>query len=929
MPKDNEMSRVKKRQTKNGKRKKSSKPPKKNKRPLWKKLLYGFLILIAVGLLAGGGLFAYYASSAPEITEEDLTGTFPSVVLEQNGEEFYNFGSQNRESVSADEVPEVLEDAILAIEDQRFYSHIGVDPIRIAGAVVANITDGFGSEGGSTITQQLVKLSVFSTKEEDQTLERKAQEAWLAIQLEQEYSKEQILTLYINKVYMSDNVYGMGTASEYYYGKPISELELHEAALIAGMPQSPNGYNPYTNPERAKNRRDTVLYMMSEYEAITPEEAQAAMDIPITEGLVDHSGEETNNLVFDAYIKQVLKEVQEKTGLDPFTSGLTIHTNIDMDAQQRLYDILNSDEYVSFPDEEIQAGVSMVDVETGQIKALGGGRNQEAQLGLNRATELNRSIGSTMKPLTVYGPAIEQLNYSTYHQVVDEPYEYPTGGSVSNYDNRYRGQISMREALVDSRNVPTMKIFEDVGLEQAENFISKLGIENMNNGDGLYWSNGIGGEVTPMQLSASYAAFANGGNYTEPYAVSKVVMRNGQEIDLTPETNRAMSDYTSYMITDMLKDVIDYYGNTLEIPGLPHAGKTGTTNYDQQQREELNIPSGAVPDSWFSGYSSNYSISVWVGYDRQLEEGNWLSFDNGTRQLPRHIYRELMSYVSQSVENSDWSRPSSVVEVAVEDGSMPAALPGPNTPDSEIVTELFVQGTEPSERSTAFGEELTAPTGLSASYDEAADQVQIEWDAYTLQNEDETPSYQLTIGNETVSVEGTEYVHSSPTAGEELTITLAVQAYGHTGPSASTTVTIPGEGAEEDSEEQPEEDADTADTSDTTDTSEDTSEDTTDTSSEEDTSGEEDTTEDTADTTEENNENENNDDGDTSNQGNGNEEESEEDTSSSVSSETEPDTTDTSGKTESTNNSNEDAATNSGDQNRSSASSQTSNNEQE
>src|SRR5699024_10749999 len=337
------------------------------------------------------------------------------------GNVFYKLGSENREFVSSEEIPDVLKEAVVSIEDQRFYKHIGIDPIRIGGAVLANVKRGFGAEGGSTITQQLVKLSAFSTKEEDQTIKRKAQEAWLSLQLERKLSKDQILTLYINKVNLSDNVYGMGTASEHYYNKPINELQLHEAALLAGMPQAPNAYNPYTNPERAKKRRDRVLAMMVDHKVLSQEEADKAMQTPITEGLAEQDPEK-NNLVFDSYLKQVLAEIKEKTGLDPFTSGLTVHTNLDMDAQQRLYDILNSEEYVKFPDERNQASVSVVDVKSGAVTALGRARKPEGQLGINRAAEQKRDIVSTMKPLSVYGPAIESQKYSTYEQVVDEPY---------------------------------------------------------------------------------------------------------------------------------------------------------------------------------------------------------------------------------------------------------------------------------------------------------------------------------------------------------------------------------------------------------------------------------------------------------------------------------------------------------------------------
>lgn len=804
MPEKKEMSRVSKKQVQKSKHSKKGKKSKKSSTPLLKKILTGILILIAVVLIGGIGLFTYYVSSAPDLTEDDLTDMVSSTLLDSQGNEFLNLGGENREIVTENDIPQVLKDAIIAIEDQRFYSHIGIDPIRIAGAVVANITDGFASEGGSTITQQLVKLSVFSTGSEDQTLKRKAQEAWLSIQLEQDYSKEQILTFYINKVYMSDNQYGMGTASDYYFGKPLAELTLSEAALIAGMPQAPNSFNPITNPEDATKRRNLVLDMMVENEAITASEAQEAKSVDVTEGLVDRSGEQTNNMVFDPYVKEVLAEIERKTNLDPYTSGLTIYTNIDMDAQQRLYDIVNSDEYVTIEDEEIQTGISLVDVNTGQLKALGGARDQEVQLGTNYATELKRSVGSNIKPLSTYGPAIEYLHYSTYEQVVDEPYTFSDGTPVNNYDGNYEGQISLRRGLVDSRNVPTTKIYKDVPESQVDEFLTNIGIDTstLNSGsDGLVESNGFNGIITPVDLSAAYASFANGGTYTEPYTVSKIVLEDGEEIDLQPESTKAMDESTAYMVTDMLKDVASNNSARVGLNGIPQAGKTGTTNYTDEEKTEHNIQENGVPDKWYTGYTTNYALSVWVGKDNYFD-----SIDNAgsERLLPQEIYQALMSYVSQSVESSDWTKPSSVVEVAVEKGSMPAKLAGPNTPTDNIVTELFVKGTEPTvvatEESEEEEEELKAPEGLSATYNEETDALSIKWNAYS----QEGISYVLTVGSETYSTNDLSYIVQSPSAGET-PITLAVQADGNTGPVASTSVLIPPKKEEEDDEEEDDE----------------------------------------------------------------------------------------------------------------------------
>lgn len=287
-----------------------------------------------------------------------------------------------------------------------------------------------------------------------------------------------------------------------------------------------------------------------------------------------------------------------------------------MDAQQRLYDIVNTDEYVTFEDEEIQTGISLVDVNTGQLKALGGARDQEVQLGTNYATELKRSVGSNIKPLTAYGPAIQYLHYSTYEQVIDEPYTFSDGTPINNYDGNYEGQISLRRALVDSRNVPTTKIYEDVPKSQVEEFLTNIGIDTStlnSNSDELVESNGFNGNITPVDLSAAYASFANGGTYTEPYTVSKIILEDGEEIDLQPESTKAMDRSTAYMVTDMLKDVASINSARVSLNGIPQAGKTGTTNYTDKEKIEHNIQENGVPDKWYTGYTTNYALSVWVG----------------------------------------------------------------------------------------------------------------------------------------------------------------------------------------------------------------------------------------------------------------------------------------------------------------------------
>ena len=806
----------KKNGTTQGPRKTAVKAKKKTKAkktgmPLWKKIFFGVLALGIIGLASGAGLFFYYVSSAPELTEEKLVGTVASTILDAEGNEIKEIGGndQNRTLITAEEIPQVLKDAIVSIEDQRFYDHNGVDPIRIIGALFANLQQGGISQGGSTITQQLIKLSYFSTSSEDQTLERKAQEAWMSMQLEREYTKDEILAFYINKVYMSNNVYGMGTAAEYFFGKPITDVTLAEAATLAGMPQAPSLYDPISNAPDTQARRDLVLDMMVENEKITAEESAEAKTVQIEGSIIDHSGDVNTSLVIDPYIQLVIAEVAEKTGLDVYEGGLTVTTNIDMDAQQHLYDIVNTYDYIEFPDDLLQTGVSMVDVNTGAIQAVSGGRNQNVQLGLNRASTLERSIGSTMKPMSVYGPAIEYLDYSTGTLVVDEEYSYSDGSEINNYDNEYNGDQTIREALVDSRNIPALKTFQEVGADNAFSFLQKLGITITNDDqEYLVESNANGGVATPIQLSAAYAAFANGGTYYEPYTVQSVTTAEGEEFTFEPNGTEAMKESTAYMITDMLKDVItEGTATNAQISGLPQAGKTGTTNYTDDELAAVggtNVPY-AAPDAWFAGYSTSYSISVWVGYDRPQDYGNFLDYQ--TQSLTRDIYRELMSYVSEDTDYSDWTLPSSVSQVSIEKYTDPILKPGPNTPSSLIATELFVKGTEPTSTSKKYGVTLLAPSGLKASYNKDKDELTVEWDKYSASGTDSNAQaqYTVTAGGASETTTATKVVIDKPDKGT-ITISLLVKVGSSTSPASTIQLTI-SDPAQESSEADSEDDS--------------------------------------------------------------------------------------------------------------------------
>ena len=753
------------------------KAPTSSKKKLWKKILIGVLAFVAAAIIAIVAIFAYYGATAPTIQASDLEGATETKILDKDGELIYSLGGEKRDLITSEQVPQLLKDAITSIEDKRFYSHMGIDPIRIAGSFLRNAKAGQITQGGSTITQQLVKLAVFSTKKEDQTYKRKIQEIMLALQLERNYSKEQILTYYLNKVYMANNVYGFGTASHYYFNKELSELSLPQVALLAGMPQAPTSYDPYANADQAKERRDLVLYSMKENGKITKEQYDQAVATPVTEGLIAHNNNVDSNdkaLVYDSFVTMVLKEVQEKTGLDPYNDGLTIETTIDSKAQQKLYDIVNTNDYIKYVNDKIQNAVVMLDTKTGAVRAVNGGRKQTTLLGYNRATDNSRSTGSTIKPVIDYGPAIEYLNYSTGQTIMDQKTTYSNGVELNNWDFSHKGAMTLRTALVYSRNTTALQTFKAVGEKDIKSFLNNLDIQIKNDGqDYLVESNSIGADISPIKMAAAYAAFGNYGTYSKPYTVTKVTTRDGQVTEFKPEQKQAMKDSTAYMITDVLKDSFKYgFATQAAIPGLPTAAKTGSSNYTVEQKRAMGASDyeDIIPDSWFIGYSTDYTISAWTGYDNPYEKGGGV--DTTEQEYSRLIYYYLMKYMAESSSGDDWVQPDSVVKQQIEIGSNPLSLPGPRTPANMIATELFVKGHVPTQQSMNYGTKIDGPTGLKATYDKSKKTLTVTWDNYQSNSKDK-PQYKVTVNGQTQTV-STNKVTFQNISGPSVSVTLVV-----------------------------------------------------------------------------------------------------------------------------------------------------------
>lgn len=687
---------------------------------LIKYLSISFLSLVIAAIVLGGGVFFYYVSKAPSLSESKLVATTSSKIYDNKNQLIADLGSERRVNAQANDIPTDLVKAIVSIEDHRFFDHRGIDTIRILGAFLRNLQSN-SLQGGSTLTQQLIKLTYFSTSTSDQTISRKAQEAWLAIQLEQKATKQEILTYYINKVYMSNGNYGMQTAAQNYYGKDLNNLSLPQLALLAGMPQAPNQYDPYSHPEAAQDRRNLVLSEMKNQGYISAEQYEKAVNTPITDGLQSLKSASNYPAYMDNYLKEVINQVEEETGYNLLTTGMDVYTNVDQEAQKHLWDIYNTDEYVAYPDDELQVASTIVDVTNGKVIAQLGARHQSSNVsfGINQAVETNRDWGSSMKPITDYAPALEYGVYDSTATIVhDEPYNYPgTDIPVYNWDRGYFGNITLQYALQQSRNVPAVETLNKVGLNRAKTFLNGLGIDYPS----LHYSNAISSNTTESdqkygasseKMAAAYAAFANGGTYYKPMYIHKVVFSDGSEKEFSNVGTRAMKETTAYMMTDMMKTVLTYgTGRGAYLPWLPQAGKTGTSNYTDEEIEKYIKNTGYVaPDEMFVGYTRKYSMAVWTGYSNRLTPIIGDGF-----LVAAKVYRSMMTYLSEGSNPEDWNIPEGLYrngEFVFKNGARSTwSSPAPQQPPS---TE---SSSSSSDSSTSQSSSTTPSTNNSTTTD--------------------------------------------------------------------------------------------------------------------------------------------------------------------------------------------------------------------
>lgn len=705
-----------------------------------KKMILNILIICVIAFASLMAVFfAYIIVKAPKFDPNNLKFTQMSELYDTEGNIITKMGNENRTEISYDDLPEVLIDAIIATEDSKFFQHNGFDLARFMKASMYQLV-GKNGGGASTLTMQIAKNNYTSTESKGfEGITRKFTDIYLSIfKIERKYTKKEILEFYVNDSYLGNGAYGVEQASLNYFGKSVSELNLAEASFIAGLFQSPTYYNPYNYPERAEGRRKTVLYLMQRHGYITEEEKEIAENSPITSYIKKTQTSGTYS-EYQGYIDTVVEELENEYDLNPYTTPLKIYTAMNRSKQDFVNKVMNGEAW-KWENENAQAGVVMTDSASGEVLAVGAGRNKNSERSYNYATMTNRQIGSTAKPIFDYGPAVEYLGWGTVNYIDDTPTTYSDGTKISNSDGGYKGRLPLYQALGLSRNVTALKTFQQVSKESGNDkilkFASSLGLtpEVDKNGK-IHEAHSIGsftgstkkGESrnSPMTMAGAYQAFSNGGYYIKPHTIKKFVYKDTDEVVETKSAKtRIMNDSTAYIINYSLNwsATEGLAKSAAGISGVQTAAKTGTSNFDEATRKRYHLSSKAVNDLWVCGYTPKQTITFWYGYD-SITKGHSTTSSWSTRDK---FYRNLAENLFDK-DGSSFARPSSIEEVSVIRNSIPLkkALYGG-------VVGYFRKGTGPDETGTEQAEQLPSVSGVTSSI--SGNTVHLKWNGISAED---------------------------------------------------------------------------------------------------------------------------------------------------------------------------------------------------
>lgn len=657
------------------------------------------LVLTVLALLVGLGGTIYVRSlisTVPDVTEEALRSDPSSNMYAANGELIWSSAKNRRIYVEREDIPERYVDMLLATEQKTFYEDAGFSPTGLANAFLSVIQSALGQgeiRGGSSIEQQLIKLTVFSTSSEHRTVDRKIQEFYLANQLYENYSKDEILEFYVNKLPLSENSFGVQTLAKTYYNKPMSELSDAKLALLAGTGQAPSAYNVYDNPNDAKTRRDDILWIARQDGILTEDEYQTALAEPIDDGLMPRywQTEKTNETViqYDAYIQSTLKQVADM-GYNLDETPLQIHTALDMDLNNHIKDLFdNHPEY--FQDDLHQAAATVMENSTGHVLAQVGGRFVNEVSSYNRAAQTVRSTGSSTKPF-IYAAGMEKYGWNTAQPFDGSNYQYAgTNLWAYNYGMQQVGQTNLQTALRQSYNTTVLRAFDQVGNEDMRKSLNKIGF---NVDDTLTSGNALGLDASTAQVANAFSTLSTGGVHKDAQFVTKLVFPDKSEKVIEQTGERALQSSTAWMLLHTLqgtKYLQPDSTNTSYIEGLPQAMKTGTVGYPD---DAPNPPSTAM-DLWTAGTTPSVSLAIWHGYDKPMDNG-WLSEDYMAKRK-HNLYRDIMRVAAEGYENKAWTQPETVTRTS---GSGLGAHFRPNQVitshfDAKPTAEALPEGTAP------------------------------------------------------------------------------------------------------------------------------------------------------------------------------------------------------------------------------------------
>ncbi|WP_180955140.1 transglycosylase domain-containing protein [Peribacillus deserti] len=597
-------------------------------------------VFSSAAALSVAGFFHFIDPDA-DISNLKNTMYQPTQIYDKNGKLASKITANKVETIPISQIPDHVKDAVVAIEDHRFYEHDGVDYQGIFRAAAANVKAGAVVQGGSTITQQLIKNALLNS---DRTYKRKFKEYFLAKEVEKKFSKSEIMGMYLNQIYFGHGAWGIKKASQVYFGKEVKQLSISEAAMLAGLVKAPSEMDPFNNKDKAIKRRNLVLDEMVTYKFISKSEFRKAKK----EGLALNTSDKGDPLKgkYPHFVDAVFEEAIKKYKLDQdklLTGGYRIYTTLDQDMQEAAEEVYKNDDL--FPKGTdgalVQSGAVLIDPKTGGINALVGGRGEHTFRGYNRATQLKTQPGSTMKPLAVYTPALEN-GFDISAELKDEKMNFGNY-EPSNYNDEYKGEVPMYEALMKSLNVPAVWLLNEIGINKGMESVRKFGIplteEDRRLGLALgAHTNG----VSPVEMAEAYSAFPNNGERVDSHTITKILDAEGKEIAVWKETktkvtNKAVAKKMTAMMMEVVKQGT---GRAAAVEGWEIAGKTGST---QVPIEGID----GVKDQWFVGYSPVLAGAVWLGYDK-TDKNHYLTTTSSEGAAP--LFRELMSKALQNKE---------------------------------------------------------------------------------------------------------------------------------------------------------------------------------------------------------------------------------------------------------------------------------------